>query len=164
MLSKTDAMFSKTLVEKGLVSAEALKPYVDEASKSKEGLLPVLLKAGAFSEDELLKNLSECLKIPFATLHQLQTEAAVIEKVPLKTAEYYKMVPRRLDKKKLTVAVSSPLDLKTQDDIRAQLGFEVTPPPLLMSGRHPICLWQIVAPKEAVEKVNRVGAIKEVVG
>ena len=125
MLSKTDTLFSKSLVEKGLITAAALQPYLEEASKAKEGLMPVLLKNGAFTEDELLKNLSECLKIPFAELYQLQTDASVVERVPLKIAEYYKMVPLKIEKKKLTVAVSSPMDLRTQDDIRAHLGYEV---------------------------------------
>ncbi len=125
MLSKTDTLFSKTLMDKGLISSQALQPYLDEASKSKENLLTLLLKKGVLSEEDLLRNISESLKIPFAEQYQLHSDPAVIEKVPLKIAEYYKIVPLKLDKKKLTVAVSSPLDLRMQDDIRAHLGYEV---------------------------------------
>ena len=125
MISKTDTLFSKTLIDKGLISAVALQPYLEEASKSKENLLSVLLKKSGFSEEELLRSISESLKIPFAEQVQLQCDPAVAQKVPLKIAEYYKIVPLRLEKKKLTVAVSNPLDLRTQDDIRAHLGYEV---------------------------------------
>ncbi len=112
-------------MDKGLISREALQPYLDEASKSKENLLSLLLKKSDFSEDDLLKNIAEALKIPFAEQYQLQSDPLVIEKVPLKIAEYYKIVPLKLEKKKLTIAVSNPLDLRTQDDIRAHLGYEV---------------------------------------
>jgi type II secretory ATPase GspE/PulE/Tfp pilus assembly ATPase PilB-like protein len=125
MLSKSDTLFSKTLVDKGLISAETLRPYLDEASKSKENLLSLLLKKGDFSEENLLRSISEALKIPFVEQYQLKSDPSVVEKVPLKIAEYYKIVPLKLEKKKLTVAVSSPLDLRTQDDIRAHLGYEV---------------------------------------
>ncbi len=113
------------LLDKGLVSPAMIQPYLDEAAKSKEGLLSLLLKRNILSEETLLKNLSECLKVPFLGLNELIPEAGVVEKIPLKIAEYYKFVPLRIDKKKLVVALPAPLDLRTQDDIRAHLGFEV---------------------------------------
>ncbi len=125
MLSKTDTLFSKALVDKGVVSAQEMQPFLDEASRSKENLLSVLLKKSGVSEETLLKSISESLHIPFVEQNQLVPEPAAVEKVPLKIAEYYKIVPLRIEKKKLTVAVSGPLDLRTQDDIRAHLGFEV---------------------------------------
>ncbi len=125
MLSRTDTLFSKALVDKGVVSAAEMQPYLDEASRSKENLLSVLLKKSGVSEETLLKSIAESLRLPFAELNQLASEPAAVEKVPLKIAEYYKIVPLKIEKKKLTVAVSGPLDLRTQDDIRAHLGYEV---------------------------------------
>ena len=91
MISKSDTMFSRVLVDKGLVSPATIQPYLDEAAKSKEGLMSLLLKRNVLSEDVLLKNLSECLKIPFLGLNELIPEAGVVEKIPLKIAEYYKI-------------------------------------------------------------------------
>jgi type II secretory ATPase GspE/PulE/Tfp pilus assembly ATPase PilB-like protein len=125
VISKSDTMFSRVLVDKGLVSPAVIQPYLDEAAKSKEGLMGLLLKRNVLSEDVLLKNLSECLKVPFLGLNELVSEPAVVEKIPLKIAEYYHFVPLRMEKKKLLAAVSAPLDLRTQDDIRAHLGFEL---------------------------------------
>ncbi len=125
MLSKTDTVFSRALVDKGLVSPAVIQPYLDEASKSKEGLMTLLLKRNVLTEEVLLKNLSECLKMPFLGLNELISDPAVVEKIPLKVAEYYKFVPLRLDKKRLVVAVATPLDMRAQDDIRSHLGFEV---------------------------------------
>ena len=125
MLSKTDTLFSRVLVDKGLISPAVIQPYLDEAAKSKETLLALLLKRAALEEDVLLMSLSECAKIPFRELNQFKMDPAVAEKIPMKIAEYYKFVPLSLEKKRLTVAVSAPLDMRAQDDIRAHLGFEV---------------------------------------
>ena len=125
MLSKSDTSFSKLLIDKGLVSPAIIQPFLDEAAKSKEGLMPVLLKRNVLTEDELLKNLSECLKVPFLGLNELVSEPGLTEKIPLKVAEYYKFVPLRLEKKKLFVAVAAPMETRAHDDIRAHLGFDV---------------------------------------
>ncbi len=125
MLTKTDTHLTKILVDKGLISAEALQSVLDEVSRSKEGLVALLVKKNLVPEADLLKNISESLKIPFVEQYDLTPQPGVIDKVPLKIAEYYKIVPLKIDKKKLTVAVSSPLDLHTQDDIRVHLGYEV---------------------------------------
>jgi type II secretory ATPase GspE/PulE/Tfp pilus assembly ATPase PilB-like protein len=125
VISKTDTIFSRTLIDKGLVSPAVIQPYLDEAAKSKEGLMPLLLKRNVLSEEVLLSNLSECLKMPFLDQNRLVCEAGVTEKIPLKIAEYYHFVPLKLEKKKLTVAVAAPMDMRTQDDVRAHLGYEI---------------------------------------
>ncbi len=125
MITKTDTLLSKALLEKGLVNADILEKLVEEASKSKESLSQVLLKKNAVSEEDLLKNLATVLKVSFVGMEGLKPDPVVIEKVPLKVAEYYKMAPLKLEKRKLTIAVSTPLELRTQDDIRAHLGYEI---------------------------------------
>ncbi len=125
MLTKVDTQFTKVLVDKGLMTQEALQIVLDEAAKSKESLGALLLKKNLVSETELLKILSDTFKIPFVEQYDMTPQPGVLDKVPLKIAEYYKIVPLKIDKKKLTVAVSSPLDLHTQDDIRVHLGYEV---------------------------------------
>lgn len=125
MITKTDTLLSKNLVDKNVMSEQSLQLFLDEAAKSKESLFALLLKKGALSEEKLLQNLSDVMKVPLVDLASMKPDAVLIEKVPLKIAEYYKMVPLKLDKRKLTIAVSAPLDLRTQDDIRAHLGYEI---------------------------------------
>jgi type II secretory ATPase GspE/PulE/Tfp pilus assembly ATPase PilB-like protein len=125
MITKSDTLLSKRLIEKKLVAPEALEAVVQEAAKSKESLFALLGKKGVLAEDELLRNLSEATKTPLLEAEALKADPAVVAKVPLKIAEYYRMVPLKLDKKKLTIAVSAPLDLRSQDDMRTHLGCEV---------------------------------------
>ena len=125
MITKEDTLLSKHLLDKKLVKPEDLEPLVSEASKSKETLFALLLKKQTLPEEVLLKSMAEAMRVPFMTDAQLKPEAGVVEKVPLKIAEYYKIVPLKIQKRKLTVAISAPPDLRTQDDLRAHLGFEV---------------------------------------
>ena len=125
MLTKTDTLLLKHLVEKEILSEETLKPLVDQASSSKDNLLSILISKGLVPEENLLKMVSELIRIPLVDLQSLKVDPVVIEKVPLKIAEYYKMAPIKLEKRKLTIAVNTPLDLRTQDDIRAHLGYEI---------------------------------------
>ena len=125
MINKVETLLSKQLIEKGLIKEADMSPLVESAAKSKEGLYQLLLKNNVAPEDVLLKNLAEILKIPFIELQELSPDAAAVEKVPLKIAEYYKMAPLKLVKRKLIVAVAVPMDLRTQDDVRAHIGYEI---------------------------------------
>ncbi len=125
MISRTETQLAKALVEKKRIGEDALQPFLDEAAKSKEGLFALLLKQEALPEETLLLTLSEVLRVPFLGGPDLISEPGVIEKVPLKIAEYYKMAPLKIDHRKLTAAISAPFDLRTQDDIRAHLGYEI---------------------------------------
>jgi type II secretory ATPase GspE/PulE/Tfp pilus assembly ATPase PilB-like protein len=52
-------------------------------------------------------------------------DKVAIAKVPTKIAAYYKIVPVAFKDRVLTVAVSYPLDVKIQDEIRTQLGYDI---------------------------------------
>lgn len=125
MLTKTDNLLSKHLTEIGALAPGVLKPLIDQAASSKDSLFTLLITKGLIPEENLLRMVSELIRIPLIELSSVKVDPQVIEKVPLKIAEYYKIAPIRLEKKKLTIAVSTPLDLRTQDDIRAHLGYEI---------------------------------------
>jgi type II secretory ATPase GspE/PulE/Tfp pilus assembly ATPase PilB-like protein len=125
MITKTDTALTKVLLDKKLVDPVALEPIAAEAVKSKDSLYAILSKRAIVGEDMLLKSLAEAMQVPLLTDAELKAEPGVTEKIPLKIAEYYKFAPIKIVKRKLTIAISQPLDLRTQDDIRAHLGFEI---------------------------------------
>lgn len=125
MLTKIDTMLSQLLVEKKLINEGAMKVFIDEVTSTKESLFSHLLKKEVLSEEDLLKAVSSLMRIPLVDPSNYKPDPVTLEKVPLKIADYYKMAPLKLDKRKLTIAVSTPLDLRTQDDIRAHLGYEI---------------------------------------
>ncbi|MFH1640633.1 MAG: ATPase, T2SS/T4P/T4SS family [Candidatus Omnitrophota bacterium] len=125
MLKKSDTILSDALLEKGLLTKEALNPLLKEAEASKLNLQQLLVRNGLFAEQELLKILSERLKIPLVDLKTLTFNKSVFDKVPVKIASYYLFIPIEIKDRTLTIAVSVPLDIKTQDEIRTQLGYNI---------------------------------------
>ena len=49
----------------------------------------------------------------------------MLKKIPIKIASYYKFLPVKAKGRLLTIAVSAPLDIKTQDEIRTQVGYDI---------------------------------------
>ncbi|MCX5702225.1 MAG: ATPase, T2SS/T4P/T4SS family [Candidatus Omnitrophica bacterium] len=125
MLKKSDTILSEALIEKGLVAKESLNPLLKEAETSKLNLQQLLVRDGLFNESDLLKILAEKLKITFLDLKTFPFNKAVLDKVPVKIASYYVFVPIEIKDRIITIAVSTPFDIKTHDEIRTQLGYDI---------------------------------------
>src|SRR2546426_2682923 len=81
---------------------------------------------GCISEEQLLQSLSEQLNIPFTNLKHLTIDRAVIQRVPARLVEHYKVMPIRWERDVLTIALSN-LHRYTWalEDIGLHLGCEV---------------------------------------
>jgi type II secretory ATPase GspE/PulE/Tfp pilus assembly ATPase PilB-like protein len=125
MPKKTDIVLSEALVEKGLLTKKDSESLLEEIGASGSSLQQVLVKRGLLPEKDILNILAEKLKLTCLDLKSMSIAKSVIEKVPLKIASYYKFIPVEIKDRLLTIAVSFPLDIKTQDDIRTQLGLDI---------------------------------------
>jgi len=125
MPKKTDIVLSEALVEKGLLTKKDSESLLKEIGASGSSLQQVLVKRGLLPERDILNILAEKLKLTCLDLKSMSIAKPVIEKVPLKIASYYKFIPVEIKDRLLTIAVSFPLDIKTQDDIRTQLGLDI---------------------------------------
>lgn len=122
MPTPIDTALSEALVQRGLLTRETLDPLVLKAAESSGGLASFLIKRGLVSEEHVLEIFSQQFRLPRVDLSNTSIEKPAIDKVPLKIAEYYRLIPIRLENKKLTIAISSPCDIRTQDEIRTHLG------------------------------------------
>src|SRR2546425_4035422 len=95
------------LVEKGVVTPEELQRALAEQEKTGEFLGSALIRMGCISEEQLLQSLSEQLNIPFANLKHLTIDRAVIQRVPARLVEHYKVMPIRWERDVLTIALSN---------------------------------------------------------
>ncbi|MBN3039088.1 MAG: Flp pilus assembly complex ATPase component TadA [Candidatus Omnitrophica bacterium] len=125
MDKKFDTVLSRILFDKGLVEKEVLDAGLREIATSQESLASFLLRKGLTTEEKILKAFAEELKIDYLRLSEVPVERSVIDKIPVKFAGYYKFMPLKIDGRTLTIACSYPLDVKTQDDIRMSLGYEI---------------------------------------
>ncbi len=125
MSKKIDLILANALVGNGLVAREQIDTLMQEADGSGEGLQAVLLKKGALSEKDILIVLAGRLRLPYVQLKELTVEKAVLDRISIKIASYYKFVPLNITGRVLTIAVAAPLEIRTRDEIRIQLGYEI---------------------------------------
>jgi type IV pilus assembly protein PilB len=125
MPKKLDTILFEALLEKGLISKNDLEVFLKEADTSGKSLQQILIERRLIPEKDLLGILAAKLKFPYLNLKETSIDKLIIDKVPIKIAIYYKFIPVQLQDRVLTIAVSSPLDIKTQDEIRTQLGFDI---------------------------------------
>jgi len=125
MSKKIDKTLAEALVEKGIVEKKAAEALLREADGAGLSLQQFLLNRQLVSEKNILDILCENLKIDRISLKEISIDKSVIDKVPLKVASYYKFMPVKMQDRVLTIAVSEPLDIKIQDEIRTQLGVDI---------------------------------------
>ncbi|MDP3731808.1 MAG: ATPase, T2SS/T4P/T4SS family [Candidatus Omnitrophota bacterium] len=125
MPKKIDLILSEALAEKGLLSKRDLESLLQETERAKDTLQQILLERGLLSEKKILDVLAEKMKIVCIDFKSITIDKSVLEKVPVKIASYYRFMPVEIKDRNLTIAVSYPLDIKTQDEIRTQLGYDI---------------------------------------
>ena len=84
-----------------------------------------LLQREIVTSRQILIALSQNLNLEIVDCTDLSIEQEVLDKVPVKFVWYYKIMPVRWEEDVLTIAASTPLDVKTQDEIRMHLGIEI---------------------------------------
>lgn len=124
-MTKTDSIIFNALVERGSLDKDSLTSLAKEAEKASRPLSSVLIEHNIISEQDALGILSQSLKIPCIDPKGMPIDKSVLDKVPLKIATYYNFMPVKLNERTLTIAVAYPPDIKTQDEIRTQLGYDI---------------------------------------
>ncbi len=118
-------LIGQVLVEKGVISSEQLERGLLEHKKRGEFLCTTLTKLGFASEEKIFHILSEKLNIPYIKIKDLNVTNDILLKVPAKFASHYKIIPIKFENNFLTIAMSDPLDIRTQDDIKLLLNLEL---------------------------------------
>ena len=147
MSVKESNLIGQLLVQKGLITVEALERALLQQEHLQERLGDILIKAGLVSEDDFYKILSEQSGVAYVKLTEIKIDPAVIEKIPAKFACHYELIPIEISNTTITVAMSNPLDIHTIDDIRLLLKKEIK---AVLSPRRDIL--------EAIKKYYGVGA------
>ncbi len=124
-MTKTDSILNEAIIGKGLINKETLAVCVKEAEDTQQPLTSILIKRNLITEQVILQIFAEKLQSPFINLKGASISKAALEKVPVRIASYYGFMPVELKEKVLTIAVSMPLDIKRQDEIRTQTGYDI---------------------------------------
>ncbi len=112
------------LVKSGLIDTDDAAGYVQSAKQEHKNLNSYLIRHGILTDREIVEALSKELNVPILDLKEKEIPQTVIDRVPVKFASFYKFMPVSIDDNVLTLAISSPLDVRMEDDIRVHLGLE----------------------------------------
>jgi type II secretory ATPase GspE/PulE/Tfp pilus assembly ATPase PilB-like protein len=122
MIKNNDKIFAEELVKRGFFVQKDIDRYL--AATGEDNLKDYLITRGLISEESALQALNTAFKLPIIDWKTITVEKNVLEKVPVRFAWYYKIMPLKIEGKVLTLASAYPLDVKIQDEIRAHLGLE----------------------------------------
>ena len=112
------------LVKQGLIDTDEASNYVQSAKQEHKNLNSYLIRHGILTDREIIDALSKELNLPILDLKEKEIPQTVIDRVPVKFASFYKFMPVSIQGDTLTLAVSAPLDVRMEDDIRVHLGLE----------------------------------------
>ncbi|MBU1998942.1 MAG: Flp pilus assembly complex ATPase component TadA [Candidatus Omnitrophica bacterium] len=124
-MNKLDSLLYDELINSGHASKDALNDALKESEAQNESLAVVLVKKNIAKQEYILKVFSRLLSLRFMDLKNCNIDKQVLDKVPVKFASYYQFVPLEIKDRVMVIAVAYPLETKTQDEIRMQLGYDL---------------------------------------
>ncbi|MFH1413276.1 MAG: GspE/PulE family protein [Candidatus Omnitrophota bacterium] len=125
MLEKDNILIGDLLIKEGLITPEQLELGLAQQKKTGDFICTAIIKLGFASQEKVFNVLSRHLNIPHLKLKDKDIEPLIIQKVPAKFCNHYKIIPIDFKDNLLLVAMTDPLDVRTLDDIRLLLGLEV---------------------------------------
>lgn len=124
-MKKADKILKEALIKNNVLSSAEAATYLSQAHETDQSLKDFLLSQEIVDEKQILIALSQTLGIDMVDINQMTIDPAIVAKVPVKFAWYYKFIPIQEDKNTLIIAVDSPMDIKTLDEIRLNIGQSV---------------------------------------
>lgn len=107
------------LVSAGIITEEQLQQALDAQKGTKKRLGQVLLEEGIISERQLIETLEIQLGIEFIDLGRIQIPMEMAHVLPRTIARRHNVVPVRIAKGELVLAMSDPLDYVAVEDVRS---------------------------------------------
>ncbi len=117
----------KVLQDAGLVTRDDVDKALAEQKKTGSPLGQILVQSGKITEKDLLKCVAAQMHIGFVSLKGMDISKDILQKMPVKYVWHYKVMPVRLEKETLTVALAEPANLWTLEDIKVNLKMQIEP-------------------------------------
>ena len=115
------------LLSSGVISHEQLERALELQKESKERLGDVLVQSGIITEQQLIEALKIQLGVEFVDLTAVSIPVELAKDVPRTLAKKYCVVPVKLVRDTLYLAMSDPLDFIAQEEVKAASRKRVIP-------------------------------------
>lgn len=115
------------LISAGVIRPEQLNEALSIQKKTRERLGDVLINNGIITEQQLIEALQMQLGVDFVDLTAVSIPLELARFVPRSIAKKYCVVPVKLQKDELYVAMSDPLNFEAQEEIKSASRKQVVP-------------------------------------
>ena len=114
------------LLQKHFVKPQELKQARDiQMSNPSKSLAEILISLNVTSEVNILTALAERMNVPLLEGTIYVTDTDIIKRVPEKIARKYTIIPYKIDKNKLIVAMRDPSNMDAAEDIKMAAGMDI---------------------------------------
>ena len=115
------------LISAGVIRPEQLNDALAIQKKTRERLGDVLINNGIITEQQLIEALQMQLGVDFVDLTAVSIPLELARFVPRSIAKKYCVVPVKLQKDELYVAMSDPLNFEAQEEVKSASHKQVVP-------------------------------------
>lgn len=127
MVDKNKMRLGDLLVNVGKLSEEQLQQALKEQQKSGKKLGEILVEKQYVTERDIIQVLEFQLGIPHVDLNKYFVDPEAPQLIQEKIARRNTLIPIKIDRGKLVVAMADPLNIFAIDDIKIATGMEVEP-------------------------------------
>jgi len=120
-------LYGEIILENTEVTAEQLEKALKVAEETGEQLGKVLVNLGAITEKQRVMCLGKRWGIPFVELEDLKFEPEVVQSIPEGLLRKHKCFPIAKNGNRVTLAMVTPNDIYSIDDIRLTTGCDIDP-------------------------------------
>jgi hypothetical protein len=116
------------LLQEHIITPEQLDEALENQTLFGIKLGSSLIEMGVISEEQLCHFLSSTLGVPAASPHAMTSvPPEVLAQIPADLAGKFRVIPIRIEGKKLSLAMSDPTDFKAADEVAFVTGFIILP-------------------------------------
>ena len=120
-----DSIIAAMLAQTGLLTPEQARDLAAADREGDPGLVASVVRLGYAEEEDFLRRAAAALGIEYADVSEREIPPEVAEKLPLRAAEQYVVLPVAWQEGLLTVATSEPFDAALADALRIAAGCDV---------------------------------------
>ncbi|MGI6604219.1 MAG: GspE/PulE family protein [bacterium] len=114
-----------TLVQQGLITEEQLGQALKQQRQSGERTEQILVSLGFVTSEQVTSVLNSTLGTPYISLADFIPQEEALASVPGTLARRHNVLPIRVDRNNLLVAMSNPLNVLAIDEVRLASGYDV---------------------------------------